>query len=262
MGSKLPTHMRLHILSDLHLEFGPAKIPRADADAVVLAGDIHLGQEGQEWARRHFAKKPVIYVLGNHEFYQHSIPGLTQALKRDTDGSHIHLLENRSVELNGFTFLGCTLWTDFGLLGDARTAMLAAENIMSDYSVIGFDSENRRLRATDTAKLHAESLAWLKSELARHEPARTVVVTHHGPSARSIPPALAGSPLNPAFVSSLDGLVAGSGIPLWVHGHTHCNVDYKIGSTRVLTNQCGYPGERASGFEPGLVVELPSPSSS
>src|ERR1051325_308954 len=194
MGSKLPIHMRLHILSDLHLEFGPAKIPRTDADAVVLAGDIHLGQEGQEWARRHFAKKPVIYVLGNHEFYQHSIPGLTQALKRDTDGSHIHLLENRSVDLNGFTFLGCSLWTDFGLMGDVRTAMLAAEDIMSDYSVIRFDSENRRLRATDTATLHADSLPGLESVVTRREPARAVVVMKRGPSALPIPPALAGSP--------------------------------------------------------------------
>ncbi|HTD65141.1 MAG TPA: metallophosphoesterase, partial [Candidatus Limnocylindria bacterium] len=33
--------MRLHILCNLHLEFGPAKIPTTDADVVVLAGDIH-----------------------------------------------------------------------------------------------------------------------------------------------------------------------------------------------------------------------------
>src|SRR6266853_6023501 len=198
--------MRLHILSDLHLEFGPAKIPGTEADVVVLAGDIHLGREGRRWARRHFAQKPVVYVLGNHEFYRHSIPELTEALQRDTDGSHIHLLENSGVELNGFTFLGCTLWTDFRLLDDVETAMRAAEDIMSDYSVIQFSPENRLLRATDTAKLHTESLAWLKSELAKHDAARTVVVTHHGPSARSIPAYHAGSPLNPAFVSRLDAL--------------------------------------------------------
>ena len=34
------------------------------------------------------------------------------------------------------------------------------------------------------------------------------------------------------------------------------NVDYRLGSTRVLTNQRGYPDERAEGFEPGLVVEV------
>ena len=248
--------MRLHILSDLHLEFGITSIPDTDADVVVLAGDIHLGREGRMWARRHFPDKPVVYVLGNHEFYRHSIPALTEALKRETDGSHIHLLENKAVELNGFMFLGCTLWTDFGLNGDLETAMRAAEDIMSDYSIIDFDPEHRVLRAKDTARFHAESLAWLKSELPRHDPARTVVVTHHGPSARSVLPRYAGSPLNPAFVSNLDAMVESSGVPLWVHGHTHCNVDYKIGSTRVLTNQRGYPDERAQRFEPGLVVEI------
>src|ERR1043165_2344612 len=92
--------MRLHILCDLHLEFGSAKIPTTDADVVVLAGDIHLGREGRKWARSHFPDQPVIYVLGNHEFYRHSLPELTETLKRETDGSHIHLLENRAVEIS------------------------------------------------------------------------------------------------------------------------------------------------------------------
>src|SRR5437016_7624084 len=127
--------MRLHILGDLHLEFGTAKVPATDADVVVLAGDIHLGREGRKWARSHFQDKPVIYVLGNHEFYRHSIPALTENLKRETDGSHIHLLENDTFALNGFMFLGCTLWTDFRLAGDALFAMGVAEDIMSDYSI-------------------------------------------------------------------------------------------------------------------------------
>jgi predicted phosphodiesterase len=60
--------MRLHVLSDLHLEFGSdPKIPPTDADVVVLAGDIHLGREGRRWARKQFPEKPVIYVLGHTE---------------------------------------------------------------------------------------------------------------------------------------------------------------------------------------------------
>src|SRR5437899_9679808 len=52
--------MRLHILSDLHLEFGTTKIPDTNADVVVLAGDIHLGREGRMWAQQQFAGKPVV----------------------------------------------------------------------------------------------------------------------------------------------------------------------------------------------------------
>src|SRR5438128_4929956 len=166
--------MRLHILGDLHLEFGPTKIPTTEADVVVLAGDIHLGREGRRWARNQFPDKPVIYVLGNHEFYRHSLPELTETLTRETSASHIHLLENRAVEIGGYTFLGCTLWTDFQLSPDPEAAMLTAEKIMSDYSIIEFSPERRVLRARDTARLHSESVTWLRTALAKCDRARTI----------------------------------------------------------------------------------------
>lgn len=248
--------MRLHILSDLHLEFGAWEPTPTDAGVVVLAGDIHLGRGGRQWAREFFGGLPVVYVLGNHEFYRHSLPELTEALKRETDGSQIHVLENDAIELNGFTFLGCTLWSDFQLSSSPKESMQAAAHIMSDYAIIDMLSQRRRLRPSDTVKLHTESVLWLKRELAAHDPARTIVVTHHAPSARSIPPIHAGSPLNAAFASNLDSLVESSHVPLWVHGHTHFNVDYTIGDTRVLSNQRGYPDELASEFDPGLLVEI------
>ena len=127
---------------------------------------------------------------------------------------------------------------------------------MSDYSIIQFSSENRLLRARDTARLHAESVAWLRRALAKCDRARTIVVTHHAPSARSEAPYHADSPLKAAFASGLDSLVGQSGVPLWIHGHTHYNVDYVMGSTRVLTNQRGYPEELCKGFNPSLVVEI------
>jgi predicted phosphodiesterase len=61
--------MKLHILSDVHVEFGPYDAPETDADVVVLAGDIHVGRNGFDWAREQFPNKPVLYVLGNHEYY-------------------------------------------------------------------------------------------------------------------------------------------------------------------------------------------------
>jgi predicted phosphodiesterase len=38
--------MRIHILSDLHLEFAPFQLVQLDADVIVLAGDIHTGANG------------------------------------------------------------------------------------------------------------------------------------------------------------------------------------------------------------------------
>ena len=248
--------MRLHILSDLHLEFGPAKIPETNADVIILAGDIHLGRDGLKWIRYHFPGRPVVYVLGNHEFYRHSLPELTERLQREAEGSNIHVLEQTAVEINGYRFLGCTLWTDFELHGDLVLSMRTAETIMSDYLLIDFSPERRALRAADTVELHRASRDWLKQQIAASNAARTIVVTHHAPSPLSEAPYHRGSPLAPAFASKLDRLVEESGVPLWIYGHTHYNTDFKIGVTRVLTNQRGYPEEGCRGFNPGLIIEV------
>lgn len=74
--------------------------------------------------------------------------------------------------------------------------------------------------------------------------------------ARSISPIYAGEPLNAAFASNLDALVADTSAVLWVHGHTHSAADYAIGRTRVLGNPRGYPSESGTAFKPDLVVEI------
>lgn len=44
---------------------------------------------------------------------------------------------------------------------------------------------------------------------------------------------------------------------LWIHGHTHHNVDYRIGPTRVLTNQRGYaPDDVAPAFDESFAIRL------
>ena len=65
------------------------------------------------------------------------------------------------------------------------------------------------------------------------------------------------SPLSPAFASDLNALIRESGIPLWIHCHTHYNVgpSNRFG-TRVVTNQRGYPNEPCMGFDPEMVIEL------
>jgi predicted phosphohydrolase len=248
--------MRLHILSDLHLEFGNFDPTATDADVVILAGDIHMGRAGLEWMRRHYPGKHVIYVLGNHEFYRHSIPELTSALKRETDGSQIHVLENDAVDIEGFTILGCTLWTDFALYGNREVAMAVADQGMPDYTAIQCKSEQRFFRPWRAAKMFADSVDWLKSELGRHDRSRTVVVTHNAPSGRSIDAEHAGKSLSASFASDLETVIAESRVPLWIHGHTHNNVDYRVGTTRIYTNQRGYPDKVLAGFDPGAVIEL------
>jgi Icc-related predicted phosphoesterase len=248
--------MKIHVLSDLHLEFGPAIVPTTDADVVVIAGDIDVGIRGLEWLQANFRRQPVIYVLGNHEFYHHDLVQLRRSIDQLAEGSNLGVLENAAVEIGGYSFLGCTLWTDFALRGDVERAMANAEELMNDFRIISNGGMMHRLQARDVAQLHSESVAWLRDELPRHDPAKTVVVTHHAPSPQCEASFHVGGPLSPAFVADLDKLIEPSGVPLWIHGHTHHNVDFRLGNTRVLSNQRGYPAENCPRFDPALVVEV------
>lgn len=248
--------MRLQVFSDLHLECGPFEPVLKQPDVVVLAGDIHQGTAGVKWATQWCRDCPVIYVPGNHEFYNHSISDLIPALKRGAKGSRVKVLENNVCKINGFVFLACSLWTNFQLGLDAQAAMAHANREMADFWLIQKPSGNRMFSAQDSVKLHAKSVRWLARQLARHDPARTIIVTHHAPSARSLSPQNAEDQLSAAFVSDLEALIRASRVPLWIHGHTHYNVDYKLGATRIYSNQRGYPQEIARGFEPGNTIEI------
>jgi len=61
---------------------------------------------------------------------------LIQDLRREAKGSNVHVLENNAVEVGGFVFLGCSLWTDFQLWPNAREAMMFANQEMSDFWLI------------------------------------------------------------------------------------------------------------------------------
>jgi predicted phosphodiesterase len=250
--------MRVHVFSDVHLEFGPFDPPKVECDAVVLAGDIDVGTRAVDWIRRQFAETPVVYVLGNHEYYHHAWPDLLNELRMRCAGTNIHLLESAAVDLCGFTFLGCTLWTDFALMGEERKAEARAEAAgrLADYHRIRFSPENRSLRSPDTARWHEASRRWLEQALAGSNAEHTIVVTHHAPSGRAIPPFHAGELLNAAFASPLDEMVARSGVPLWIYGHTHCSDHFRIGETHVVSNQRGYPREPDVRFNPGMVIDL------
>ena len=87
--------MKLQILSDLHIEFAPYEIVETDADVVILAGDIHLGDRGFKWAKENIRNKEVIYVLGNHEFYREATPRLFEKLKEKIKDTNIHVPENQ-----------------------------------------------------------------------------------------------------------------------------------------------------------------------
>jgi predicted phosphodiesterase len=250
--------VRLHVLSDLHLEQQPFAPPEVDADVVVLAGDVHGGIRGVQWARSWNHRRPVLYVAGNHEFYGHSWPGLIDELRSAAEGSPLRVLENDEVVLGGVRFLGCTLWSDFDFDGAERreVSMRISQRAVNDYSQILYDGGARTLAATDTREAHLESRRWLEAALDRPFDGATVVVTHHAPLIRTRPSSPLWRALAGAFVSDLTGLMGADRVALWIFGHTHRWADVEVRGTRVLSNPRGYPHEPVADFDPALVVEL------
>lgn len=248
--------MLLHILSDLHLEFGNFTPPKTEADVVLLAGDIHVGLRALSWAREAFAGTPVLYVPGNHEFYGQATPVLVHELKEAAEGTNVRVMDTDAVEIDGVTFLGATLWTDYALLGNPAAAMLGAQAYMNDFRQIRFGLSYRGLRPTDTAALHADARSWLMATAANAR-GRLVVVTHHAPSARSVPESYRTARLAPCLASDLEQCVEQLGPGVWVHGHLHSSSDYRLGTTRVLCNPRGsYPSALNPDFAPGLTIEV------
>ena len=241
--------MRVLVLSDLHNEFAHYEVPAHDADLVILAGDIGVGEAVPAWISAQFQDKsvPVAFVAGNHEFYRQNI-SITQKLFREKLRAPHHFLENEAVELNlageRVRVLGATLWTSL-MDGDRDASHLFRQ--LSDYRLITFLTVNGISTERMVQHLHARSVEWLDEELSKHFDGKTIVVTHHAPLVHAgyfttkERPEPHKAELQPAFSSDLRWLIEKHPIDLWAFGHTHLDFDEVHAGTRVFSQQRCYP---------------------
>ena len=83
--------MKIRIFSDLHLEFFDFNPAEVSADVVVLAGDIQNGHYGLGWARKTFPDTAIVYVMGNHEFYDADLDAVLDSIEQVAVGLGITL---------------------------------------------------------------------------------------------------------------------------------------------------------------------------
>ena len=131
--------MKIQIISDLHQEFGITELSFDNADVVVIPGDVNLGIKGFHWIQSRIKDKPVIYVLGNHEYYKSSYPKVLNKLKILAKNTNIHVLEDSFIDIDDIRFHGCTLWTDFSIFGDPMEYGIICQSVMNDYKMIKRD---------------------------------------------------------------------------------------------------------------------------
>ena len=251
--------MRIAYASDLHLEFDDSLTLTglSTADVLVLAGDVDTMPEYYTEILRKLRLAyagPVIFVLGNHEYYHGVFPDDRQkyqeAIAHDPQAV---LLENQSVIMDGVRFLGATLWTDFA----SGKQMRNCRHMMTDFEVIEdgacalqgvgtLQGHSGSITPETILKVHQDSIAWLDDQFTNHpHDGQTVVITHHAPSYKSQHPRFAGSPISGGFCSNQEHRIQRWKPDVWIHGHVHDPMDYRIGKTRLLCNPWGYPDEGA-----------------
>jgi hypothetical protein len=270
--------MNITLVSDLHLEFGYQELP--GGEVLILAGDIceyrtfknefHKTKlvdrvpgafKAYDFFYSECAKyKKVFMVMGNHEHYHHRFDKTYNDLKAILP-ENVTLLEKEAVEYEGVLFLGATLWTDLNK-GDPITVHVI-KDFMNDYKCVqNFYPEKslyHKLTPAHTVAEHRKTLQYFKFMLEEKRDMPVVVITHMAPSFMSVNEKVKRETVtNGGYASDLSEFILDhDNIKVWVHGHMHDGVDYKIGDTRVLANPRGYtPWEDGNGFVPGLYFEV------
>ena len=191
--------MRIGLVSDTHNEFyrcDSKHIPNIflhkNIDVLVLAGDIDIEAYGAKWATEQGKRLglPVIYLVGNHELYSDSktVREIKTEIEEVVAGSNVHYSEHLSVTLGDVKFICATLWTDFVLLGNSKTASCMNKGLttMSDFDSIR-EKPDMFIIPNTMIKWHNQAKTFIENELAEPFDGKRVVVTHHVPSAQCLP---------------------------------------------------------------------------
>lgn len=251
--------MKFQLYSDMHIEMHNSypKIP-SKADILILAGDIgKIKKQNFKDFICYCSKtwKHVIFVLGNHEFYDNiDLLVMKDMYKAYFDTfDNVYLLDDDHLDITdqndqkSYRFIGSVLWSN-------------PSNIINlcDFSQIHetiLDTTTKKLELTpmtlDTFKLmHDVSKKFIRDALqkAKLENIIPILITHFPPIRKQTShPKYANSPNNDYFTNSLDDIkIDTKDVPLWISGHTHYSYDIMKNNTRFLSNQMGYPDENCS----------------
>jgi predicted phosphohydrolase len=250
--------MRIQYASDLHLEFPEnryflSKHPlQPEGDILLLGGDIAKfnALAAYDWFFDQIAEsfKVTYWIPGNHEYYGYNLAHKSGSFCEPIR-DNVFLVNDHAETIEGTRFIFSTMWTN---ITSARRQ--AVERGMNDFRLIRYEDE--LLNSDIYNRLHKRSLAFIRKEL--DTPGKKVVMTHHVPTLQHYPPEYISSVINQGFAVELGHLIETFGPDVWLYGHHHRNIpEFKIGKTRILTNQLGYVmANEHTLFDPAAYFEL------
>jgi Icc-related predicted phosphoesterase len=242
--------MKLIIASDLHrehyLKFWTDKLFTAEADVLVLAGDI-ISFKNHSWPEMvGFLKeisapfRHVLYILGNHEYYGlHPMQVPEKCREIEVAIPKMKVFNEPGIAtIEGQRFICGTMW-----FPERKTNLRISDHTQIRGLIPWVWAQHRAFKAL--------------LENSSVDPS-DVIVTHHTPSELSVSEQFVGDPYNQFFVvPAMHVKIEQMQPKLWIHGHTHTSFDYNIHGTRVVCNPAGYPQEgQIEHFKTDCVVEV------
>jgi predicted phosphodiesterase len=236
---------KFQIVSDLHLESNKLRVVdviKPVADNLIVAGDVgdpadpnydkFFNYASQNW-------KNVIYVPGNHEYYDHS--GVLDIYRRNLmiggimgKYPNLHYLNNQKVVIDDVNIIGSILWSSPN-----------SSETINDFHYI-YCSNGEKMSLDGFRQMNKECIKFLDKEITESDD-KTIVVTHFMPL---LPTDLSNGKYvgekyeknYKYFGNELYDLM--KKVDVWVSGHTHEIFEEEYEGTKWLCNPYGHLHEK------------------
>lgn len=232
--------MILQPFSDIHsydLSFMPKK---TDADLLVCVGDMDMGLRTKDWNKKiiDVHKKPMISILGNHDYWNTSTCFKTipewNAFYKSIENDNVSYLINETKIINGIAFIGSTLWSDFR---NFENQVVMDSNISKDFSKISLDGSDN-ISQHEMYLLYKDARKFIISELEKHSDKKCVVMSHFPPSIMCNKTHRI-TAVSYFWVGDMEDIIGEYQPILWLSGHMHNKFDEMLGDTRLIMNTLG-----------------------
>lgn len=273
---KLTTKKILPI-SDLHLETHSylLNISKEDVDIILLAGDIGNKFQAMKFIEPLLEKGfIVVYVLGNHEFY--NINTKIKTMKEIKEGwkerankfVNLYVLDNNSLIIDDVKIIGTTFWShintedydvkeveDINLKQSDLTHIYKSKKLNSGYRILSA----KNITVDDYNELHKECVDYLSKELTKPFNGTQILLSHY-PLLKESYSKLNDNEkyLSQFYNNDYKELVINSNLDYIIHGHIHESFCYEKNGIKVICNPLGYKKykEDNKDFNENLILNI------
>lgn len=245
ISQNFKSRLRVSFISDIHLSEKNKLIPKdlvklrkSNVDVLLILGDI--SSDPSDWKeflqiiRKYFSSGPILFLMGNHEYYNHDINTATkdyaQAIQDDRDA---YILDNSNIIINGINFIGSTLWSSFEL---GKDISIAEKQIFTFKRV---KNGNRYITKNEILEIHRQSLRFIQNSIHNSLSECNVVITHYPPITLKNLSLLSGYELDGAQCSPLEDFIIKNKPQYWLYAHIHEPLKKIVGETILMNNAFG-----------------------